>query len=102
MNAISGLVLVITATWVLLLAETFALFGVVRPLAPNIHESAFSAVLKVGAAVVLGTAWVVVMVMLRRFYVRSVERRTHTQNVNGDAQTRPEVAPPTEGNPRGN
>jgi hypothetical protein len=102
MKAISGLMLVITATWALLLAETFTLFGVIRPLAPNIHESAFSAVLKVGAAIVLGTVWVVVMVMLRRFYVKSVEHRTHAQNLSGNSQTHREIAPPIEGHPPGN
>jgi hypothetical protein len=74
MNAISGLALVITATWVLLLGETYILFGVIRPLAPNIHESVSSAVLKVGAAIVLGVVWVVVMFALRSFYVRRVVR----------------------------
>lgn len=72
MNAISGLALMITATWVLLLAETFILFGVIRPLAPNIHESVSSAVLKIGAAIVLVAVWVVVMFVLRGFYVRRV------------------------------
>jgi hypothetical protein len=77
MNATSGLALMITATWVLLLGETFILFGVIRPLAPNIHESATSAVLKLGAAVVLGAVWVVVMFGLRSFYVRRVVRSSH-------------------------
>jgi len=72
MNATSGLALVITATWVLLLGETFILFGVIRPLGPNIHESAASAVLKLGAAAVLGAVWVMVMYLLRSFYVRRV------------------------------
>lgn len=72
MKAISGLALMITATWVLLLAETFILFGVIRPLAPNIHESVSSAVLKIGAAIVLIAVWVVVMFVLRGFYVRRV------------------------------
>ena len=74
MNATSGLGLVITATWVLLLAETFILFGVIRPLAPNIHESPSSAALKVGASIVLGIVWVVVMFLLRGFYLRRVAR----------------------------
>jgi len=77
MNATSGLALMITATWVLLLGETFILFGVIRPLAPNIHESATSAVLKLGAAAVLGVVWVVVMFALRSFYVRRVVRSSH-------------------------
>jgi hypothetical protein len=64
----------ITATWILLLGETFVLFGVIRPLAPNIHESPSSAVLKIGAAIILGIVWVVVMFVLRSFYVRRVVR----------------------------
>jgi len=87
MNATSGLALVITATWVLLLGETFVLFGVIRPLGPNIHESPSSAVLKVGAAVVLGVVWVVVMFALRSFYVRRVARSSAAES----------VAPPSNG-----
>ena len=72
MNAVSGLMLMVTATWLLLLVETFVLFGVIRPMAPNIHESAFSAVLKVGATVGLGITWVIVMFFLRTAFVRRV------------------------------
>jgi hypothetical protein len=79
MNAISGLALMVTATWALLLVETFVLFGLIRPIAPNIHESAFSAVLKIGATVVLGAVWVVVMFLLRSFYVRRVYHRQPTR-----------------------
>jgi len=79
MNAVSGLALMITATWVLLLGETFILFGVIRPLAPNIHESPSSAALKLGAAAVLGVVWVVVMFALRSFYVRRVVRSSQGQ-----------------------
>ena len=74
MNAASGLALVITATWVLLLGETFILFGVIRPLGPNIHESLSSATLKLGAGIVLALVWVGAMVALRSFYVRWVVR----------------------------
>ncbi len=74
MNSVSGLLLIVTATWILLLAETFILFGVIRPLAPNIHESASSAALKIGATVVLGGVWVVAMFLLRSFYVGRVAR----------------------------
>ena len=60
----------VTATWVLLLAETFVFFGVIRPLAPNIHESMFSSVLKVGAIVGLLLVWGVAMFFMRTAYVR--------------------------------
>jgi hypothetical protein len=71
-NAISGLAMMITATWLLLLAETFIFFGVIRPLAPNIHESVTSAILKIGAIIFIFVVWVVVMFVLRSFYVRRV------------------------------
>ena len=74
MNATSGLILMVTATWVLLLAETFMFFGVIRPLAPNIHESASSAALKVGAIIGLLVVWGVAMFFLRTSYVRRVAR----------------------------
>jgi hypothetical protein len=74
MNSISGLMLMVTATWVLLLTETFLFFGVIRPLAPNIHESMFSSVLKVGAIIGLLVAWGVAMFFMRIAYVRRVHR----------------------------
>jgi hypothetical protein len=74
MNPTSGLALMITATWVLLLAETFIFFGVVRPLAPNIHESMASAALKVGAIVGLLVVWGVAMFVMQTAYVRGVKR----------------------------
>ena len=74
MRAFSGLMLMVTATWALLLAETFVFFGVIRPLAPNIHESMFSATLKVGAVIGLLVVWGVVMFLLRTWYVRGVAR----------------------------
>ena len=72
MNSVSGLTLMVTVTWVLLLAETFIFFGVIRPLAPNIHESALSAILKVGAIVGLLVVWGFAMFVLRTSYVRRV------------------------------
>jgi len=74
MRALSGMMLMVTATWALLLAETFVFFAVIRPLAPNIHESMFSAVLKLGAVVGLLVVWGVVMFILRTSYVRRVAR----------------------------
>ena len=76
MSSISGLLLMVTATWALLLAETFVFFGVIRPLAPNIHESAFSAALKIGAVLGLVAVWGVVMFILRVSYVRRVVRKS--------------------------
>jgi hypothetical protein len=78
MGALSGLMAMVTATWILLLAETFLLFGVIRPLAPNIHESATAAVLKVGATIALGVVWVVVMFLMRSAYARRVARPSAT------------------------
>ena len=72
MNSTSGLMLMVTVTWVLLLAETFIFFGVIRPLAPNIHESTLSAVLKVGAIIGLLVVWGVAMFFLRTSYARRV------------------------------
>src|SRR5437660_3422601 len=86
MNAIAALALMVTATWVLLLGETFVLFGVIRPLGPNIHESPSSAALKLGAAAVLGLVWVVAMFLLRGFYVRRVARSSSGQHVPLPAQ----------------
>jgi len=74
MNSISGLVLMVTVTWALLLGETFIFFGVIRPLAPNIHDSVSSAALKVGATIGLVVFWGVVMFFLRTSYVRRVAR----------------------------
>lgn len=68
--SVSGLMLMVTVTWVLLLAETFIFFGVIRPLSPNIHESATSALLKVGAIIGLLVIWGFAMYFLRTFYVR--------------------------------
>ncbi len=73
MNATSGLALMVTATWVLLLGETFVFFGVIRPLAPNIHESMTSSVLKVGAIIGLLVVWGVAMFFMRTAYVRRAQ-----------------------------
>jgi hypothetical protein len=72
MRAVPALMLMVTATWALLLAETFLFFAVVRPLAPNIHESDFSAGLKIGAVVGLLAVWGIAMFLLERLYVRRV------------------------------
>jgi hypothetical protein len=79
MNAVSGLTLMVTATWVLLLAETFIFFGVIRPLAPNIHESMSSSALKVGAIMGLLVLWGIAMFFMRISYVRRVAHPSFTK-----------------------
>lgn len=71
MNSLTGMIALITATWVLLMAEVYLFFGIIRPLAPNIHESMFSAALKIGAVLALLVAWGVAMFVFERFFVRS-------------------------------
>jgi len=72
MHTLPGMMLMVTATWALLLAETFIFFGVVRPLAPNIHESAFSAGLKLGVVIGLLVVWGLAMFFMQKFYARRV------------------------------
>jgi len=71
MRGLTKLLLMVTVTWVLVLGETFFFFVVIRPLGPNVHESASSAVLKVTSTILLLLLWIVVMFLLRRYYVRS-------------------------------
>ena len=71
MDGVYKMGLMVTATWALLLAESYLFFAIVRPLAPNIHESVFSATLKVGATIALVIVWGVVMFVLQTYYVRS-------------------------------
>jgi hypothetical protein len=77
-RTLSGLLLMVTTTWALLLGETFVFFSAVRPLAPNIHESLLSAALKVGTVVGLLAVWVVVMFLLEASYSRRVVRGSGT------------------------
>ncbi|MDA4117494.1 MAG: hypothetical protein OK455_04035 [Thaumarchaeota archaeon] len=65
-----GLLLIVTITWILTLAESYVFFGVVRPLAPNIHESAASALLKIAATIVLVLVWAGAMVYMRSVFMR--------------------------------
>jgi hypothetical protein len=75
MDSMSRLTLIVTATWGLLLGESYFFFGIIRPLAPNIHESIFSAGLKVTATVALIIVWALVMFVLERYYVRITSNR---------------------------
>jgi hypothetical protein len=71
-GSLLAMLLVITASWLLILAETFVFFDVVRPLGPPLHEGAVpSVVLKVGLTVGLGALWVVVMFGIWWLYLRA-------------------------------
>jgi len=67
-----AMMLVITASWLLILGETFVFFDVVRPLGPALHEGDVPpTVLKVGLTVGLGALWVVVMFVLWSIYLKA-------------------------------
>ena len=71
-GSLTAMLLVISASWLLILGETFVLFDVVRPLGPPLHEGDVpSAVLKVGLTIGLGVMWVVVMFGMWRLYLRA-------------------------------
>ena len=61
---------VITAAWILILSESYFFFFVIRPTAPNIHQSIVSAVLKIGSIAMLAVLWVVVLFALEYFLFR--------------------------------
>ncbi len=71
-GSLLAMMLVITASWLLILAETFVFFDIVRPLGPPLHEGAVpSTVLKVSLTVGLGVLWVVVMFGIWWLYLRA-------------------------------
>ncbi|HVC27125.1 MAG TPA: hypothetical protein VND40_03100 [Nitrososphaerales archaeon] len=66
------MLLVVTASWLLILGETFVFFDIVRPLGPALHEGNVpSTVLKVGLTAGLAALWVVVMFGLWWMYLRA-------------------------------
>jgi len=66
------MLLVITASWLLILGETYVFFVIVRPLGPPLHEGAVpSTALKVGLTVGLGALWVAVMFGIWWLYLRA-------------------------------
>ena len=75
-RSLFGLVLIITASWLLILGETYVFFAVVRPLGPpvglpQLHGSAIlSSALKILLTVGLGALWVVVMFGTWWLYLR--------------------------------
>lgn len=67
-----AMLVAITASWLLILGETFVFFDIVRPLGPALHEGGVpSTVLKVGLTVGLGALWVVVMFVLLSMYLKA-------------------------------
>jgi len=71
-SSMIAMLLVITASWLLILGETYVFFVIVRPLGPALHEGAVpSTVLKVGLTVGLGLLWVVVMFGIWWLYLRA-------------------------------
>ena len=66
------MILVITASWLLILGETFFFFDVVRPLGPPLHEGAVpSDLLKIGLTAGLGVLWVLAMFVIWWLYLRA-------------------------------
>jgi len=71
-GSLLAMLLVITASWLLILGETYVFFVVVRPLGPPLHEGAVpSTVLKIGLTAGLGALWVVAMFVIWWLYLRA-------------------------------
>ncbi len=65
-----GMFLVVTASWLLILAMTYVFFVIIRPLGPPIHEGPLpSTVLKIALSAGLGVLWVAVMFAMWRLYL---------------------------------
>ena len=71
MNGTYWQMTIITVGWILTLIEAYVFFGIIRPLAPNIHESLTSAILKIGASGALTLIWIGVMRFLLSRYIAS-------------------------------
>jgi len=70
-GSLTAMLVVITASWLLILGETYVFFNIVRPLGPALHEGSIpSSVLKIGLTVGLGVLWVVVMFGIWWLYLR--------------------------------
>ncbi|MDA4136355.1 MAG: hypothetical protein OK449_05065 [Thaumarchaeota archaeon] len=69
-RSVGRMMLVITVAWLLILSESYVFFFVIRPTAPNIHESVISAVLKISSFGALAVLWVVVLFSLEYFLFR--------------------------------
>lgn len=72
-GSLFAMLLVITASWLLILGETYVFFVVVRPLGPAIHLVGWvpSTILKIGLTAGLGILWVAVMFGIWWLYLRA-------------------------------
>jgi hypothetical protein len=67
-----SMILVITASWLLILGETYVFFVIIRPLGPSLHEGSLpSSILKIVLTAGLGFLWVAVMFGIWRIYLRA-------------------------------
>ena len=72
-----GLMLIVTAAWLLILAESYLFIAIIRPLGPPIHIGLVpSSVLKVFLTAFLGLLWVGVMFALDYLYARRTRTPT--------------------------
>jgi hypothetical protein len=71
-GSLLSMLLVITASWLLILGETYVFFVIVRPLGPPLHEALLpSTILKVALTAGLGLLWVAVMFGIWWLYLRA-------------------------------
>ncbi len=63
-SPVAKMMVVITVAWLLILSESYLFFDVIRPTAPNIHESILSLLLKVPSVAMLAVIWVAVLYVL--------------------------------------
>lgn len=74
-----GMLLVITASWVLILAETYVFFVIVRPLGPELHAGDIpSSIAKIVLTIGLGASLVFAMFAMSRLYLRAFRTPTQT------------------------
>jgi hypothetical protein len=74
-----GLMLIVAVAWLLIVAEAYFFFAVIRPLGPNLHAGSIpSSVVKVVLTGGLGVLWVVVMLVMDTLYSRSKRTPTST------------------------
>jgi hypothetical protein len=71
-GSLLGMLLIVTASWLLILVMTYVFFVIVRPLGPPLHEGPLpSSVLKILLTAGLGVLWVGVMFAIWRLYLRA-------------------------------
>ena len=69
-----GLLLIVTASWVLILGETYVLFAVVEPLGPRIHAGDIpSSIAKILLTMGLGAFLVFAMFAMSEVYMRAFQ-----------------------------